>query len=236
MAGSRPRPSLRGVSGMPARERAYRELKFRILEGSLPPGTSLLEAEAATMLSLSRTPIREALIRLQEEGLVEVRPRHGVTVRSQSVDDLAEIYEVFSVLEVQAARLLARRGLSASQARQLDGLLTRMERATAEGDVRHWSHLDDIFHADVVGFCGNSRLQATLRIYWDQQYRARMAIVPLRPPPHQSDLEHRAIMAALLAGDEAEAGRLYALHRDRTDRQALDLLRRRQAEEAAGGG
>lgn len=210
---------------MPARERAYRELKFRILEGRLPPGTTLLETEVAALLSMSRTPIREALIKLDEEGLVRVRPRHGVTVRSQSLDDLAEIYEVFSALEVVAARLLARRGLSEAEIERLNGLMAQMERATKRDDIAQWSQLDDNFHSEIVALCGNSRLQTTLRQYWDQQYRARMAIVPLRPRPSQSDEEHRAIVAAIAAGNCDEAGRLHQMHRDRTDQQALELLR-----------
>lgn len=228
--GSRPRPTLQGVGKMPARERAYHELKFRILEGRLPPGTTLLETEVANLLSLSRTPIREALIRLEEEGLVAVRPRHGITVKAQSLDDLADIYEVFSTLEVKAAQLAARRGLSKSEADRLRTLMGQLERATQRDDIEQWSRLDDIFHAEIVSFCGNARLQATLRQYWDQQYRARMAIMPLRPRPTQSDEEHRAIVAAILAGDEIEAGRLHALHRERADRQALDLLRSQSGE------
>lgn len=231
-AGSRPRPTLEGVAELPARERAYHELKFRILEGRLPPGTTLLETEAASLLSLSRTPVREALIRLEEEGLVTVRPRHGITVRAQSLDDLAEIYQVFSALEVVAARLVARRGLSRAEAERLQSLMAQMERATRRGDIEHWSQLDDIFHSEITSFCGNSRLQATIRQYWDQQYRARMAMVPLRPRPTQSDEEHRAIFEAIRTGDEVAAEHLHRQHRERADEQALTLLR--QAAKAAG--
>ena len=220
---------------MPARERAYHELKYRILEGRLPPGSSLLETEVADLLSLSRTPIREALIRLQEEGLVEVWPRHGITVRAQSLDDLAEIYEVFSALEVKAVRLLARRGLSGSQVAALRSLMDEMEGVTRDNDIERWSRLDDVFHAELVGLCGNSRLQATLRQYWEQQYRARMAIVPLRPRPDRSDTEHRAIVEAIAAGLELEAGRLHQAHRDRSDEMALSLLRSQAAAQVEAG-
>ncbi len=231
-AGSRPRPTLQGVAEMPARDRAYHELKYRILEGRLSPGTTLLETEVASLLSLSRTPVREALIRLEEEGLVSVRPRHGMTVKAQSLDDLTEIYEVFSALEVMAARLLARRGLSRGEAERLQSLMAQMERATRRDDIEHWSQLDDIFHSEITSLCGNSRLQATLRQYWEQQYRARMAIVPLRPRPTQSDEEHRAIFEAIRAGDDAAAAHLHEQHRARADRQTLALLR--EAEIMAG--
>ena len=210
---------------MPARERAYHEIKYRILEGRLAPGTTLLENEVANLLAMSRTPIREALIKLEEERLVAVRPRRGFTVLEQSVDDIAEIYEVFSTLEVRAARLAASRAQDPAALDRLDRLMDQMERATAKGDIEHWSHLDDVFHADLVALCGNSRLQSTLRTYWDEQYRVRMAIVRLRPLPTQSDIEHRSIVAAIRDGDPERAEVLHRRHRDRADEQALRLMR-----------
>lgn len=224
-SGARPRPERAGDLRLPARERAYRELRLRILEGRLSPGTTLLEAEVAALLAMSRTPIREALIRLEDEGLVIVTPRRGFTVRALSLDDLAEIYEVFSALEVRAARLAARRGLDPATAERLSGLLTAMERATARGDIVRWSHLDDDFHAGLVAASGNGRLEATIRQCWDQQYRARMSIVPLRPRPDRSDAEHRLILEAIRARDAEAAERLLGAHRDRADTQTLSLLR-----------
>ncbi|WP_455678354.1 GntR family transcriptional regulator [Stappia indica] len=231
---SRPRPSLQGIARMPARERAYHDLKYRILEGRLPPGTTLLETEVASLLSLSRTPVREALIRLEEEGLVDVRPRHGMTVRALSIEEIEQIYQVFSTLEVKAAQLTARRGISETDYQRLDGILSQMERATKRGDIAQWSELDDLFHSELAALCGNPRLQGMLRQLWDQQYRARIAIAGLRPLPVISDEEHRAILAAIRAGDEAEATRLHQQHRDRADALLLSLLRQ-QAGLPAGG-
>src|SRR5262245_23811872 len=74
------------------REIAYRELKKLILDGALPAGAQLLEAEAADRLEMSRTPIREAMIRLREEGMVDIRPRHGMRVLPISAEDMQEIY------------------------------------------------------------------------------------------------------------------------------------------------
>lgn len=132
---ARDRPSPPPNNRLPARERAYHDLKYRILEGRLPPGTSLLETEVANLLSMSRTPVREALIKLEEEGLVDVRPRHGITVRALSPEELEEICEVFSTLEVKAAQLLARRGLSDEEYARLDNLLNQMGARHAE--TRH---------------------------------------------------------------------------------------------------
>ncbi|WP_220443682.1 GntR family transcriptional regulator [Paracoccus luteus] len=222
----RPLPTLTGLAALGARDRAYHHLRHRILTGSLAPGTTLLETELAALLGVSRTPVREATIRLAEEGLVEIRPRHGVRVRGLTLADVRDILDVFSALEVRAVELVARRGLAADEGRVLTALLARMERATAAGDIAAWSDLDDDFHSAIVGLCGNPRLLGTLGEYWGQQFRARALIVPLRPAPVQSDTEHRAIVAALIAGDAGRARMLHAAHRDRADAQQMDLMRR----------
>lgn len=224
---TRPRPTLSGVDLLPARERAYHDLRYRILTGRLAPGTTLLETELAALLSLSRTPVREAAIKLAEEGLVSIRARHGITVRDLSLRDVAEILDVFSALEIRAVALVARRGLSASEHEHLSGLLDQMERNTERGDIARWSDLDDDFHANMVSLCGNGRLQRTLGEYWGQQFRARMLILPLRPVPHQSDREHRRILAAVQARDEEAARDAHERHRARADAQQLALLQTR---------
>lgn len=211
---------------MAARDRAYHDLRYRILTGRLAPGTTLLETELAGLLSLSRTPVREAVIKLEEEGLVEVRPRHGVTVKALSLTDFGNILDVFSALEVRAIELAAARGLGAAEAQALTRMLQDMEAATAAGDIARWSDLDDEFHSQIVAHCGNARLQDAISAFWGQQYRARMIILPLRPLPVESDTEHRAILQAVIQGDRQRARNLHAAHRDRADTQQLELLRR----------
>ncbi|ARC36691.1 GntR family transcriptional regulator [Paracoccus yeei] len=223
---SRPVPSLQGLTEMPARDRAYHDLRYRILTGRLAPGTTLLETELAALLSLSRTPVREAVIKLEEEGLVEVRPRHGVTVKALSLQDFGHILNVFSALEVRAVELAAARGLTEPEAQALTRMLDQMEAATAVGDITRWSDIDDEFHAAIVALCGNQRLQDAISAFWGQQYRARLMILPLRPLPEDSDREHRLILAALRAGDRGLARERHNAHRDRADAQQMELLRR----------
>ena len=219
-------PSLQGLGAMAARDRAYHDLRYRIMTGRLAPGTTLLETELAGLLSLSRTPVREAVIKLEEEGLVDVRPRHGVTVKPLSLQDFNHILNVFSALEVRAFELVAARGLSADEARALDRLLDETEAATLAHDLARWADLDDEFHSQIVALCDNARLQDALSATWGQQYRARMMILPLRPSPVQSDIEHRGILQAIKAGDRALARARHHAHRDRADAQQLDLLAR----------
>ena len=221
---ARPQPSLAGVAELTARDRAYHDLRYRILTGRLAPGTTLLETELAALLNLSRTPVREATIRLAEEGLVTVRPRRGVTVKAFTLADVRDVLNVFSALEIRAVELVARRGLSPAEAARLTQMLDRMEHTTMAGDIVRWSDMDDDWHSTIVSMCGNDRLVRTLGEYWDQQYRARMLIVPLRPRPVASDREHREILAALKAGDREGARRAHQNHRDRADAQQLQLL------------
>lgn len=231
---TRPRPSLQGIADLPARDRAYHDLRYRILTGRLAPGTTLLETELAALLSLSRTPVREATIRLAEEGLIAIRPRHGITVRSLTLNDVRDILDVLSALEIRAVELVARRGLSPTEHDRLLHLMDRMERVTEAGDMAQWSDLDDDFHSAIATMCGNGRLLETLDEYWSQQYRPRMMIVPLRPRPTQSNIEHRRIVEALAAGDSEAARAAQQQHRARADRQQLDLLRDRLVDGADG--
>lgn len=223
--GARNMPTLPGLADMPARDRAYHDLRYRILTGRLAAGTTLLETELAGLLSLSRTPVREAVIKLAEEGLVEVRPRHGVTVKALTLKDIADILDIFSALEVRAAELVARRGLSAEDAAELGRQLDDMEALTAAGEIARWTDIDNEFHSYIVALCGNKRLQDALAGYWNQQFRSRAMIVPLRPLPTISDREHREILAALKSGDPIKARHAYQNHRDRTDAAQLEMLR-----------
>lgn len=223
---ARPRPVPPGSGGMSARDRAYADLRFRILTGRLAPGTTLLETEIAGLLGLSRTPVREAVIRLAEEGLVGIRPRHGVTVMNLTLADFRDILDVFSALEVRAVALTAARPLGPADRDALTQLTHRMERCTAASDIGRWSDLDDDFHSTLVGLCGNARLIRTIGEYWGQQYRGRRLILAHRPLPVASDREHRAILAAVLAGDPQGAHAAHLAHRARADRDQLALLHR----------
>ena len=92
------RPAVKPNSSTQA-DQAYRALKQKILENQLPPGTQLLELEAAALLNMSRTPVREAMVLLGQEGLIAIRPRHGMRVLPISPDDMKEIYEILTALE-----------------------------------------------------------------------------------------------------------------------------------------
>jgi DNA-binding GntR family transcriptional regulator len=207
-----------------ASERAYRLLRVQMLDGSLPPGTMALEGELAASIGVSRTPVREAMVRLADEGLIELRPRHGMRVRPISSCDMAEIYEVLVALESAAARRCAERGLAPDTLALLDATLARMDATLAAGDLGGWAATDADFHRHLVAAGGNRRLAAVVAGMADLAHRARLATLRLRPSPNESNRDHHALIAAIRNRDPARAEALHKRHRRRVGALLVRLL------------
>ena len=203
---------------------AYRTIKARILENHYPPGQQVLEQQLANDLGMSRTPVREALIRLQNEGLVELIPRRGMRVVPLSPADMQEIYEVLTALEVTAVELLARRSHSPEALRPLAEALKDMETRLDQDDLDGWARADARFHQTLITLSGNKRLAGMAATLADQAHRARMVTLRLRPKPDQSIREHREVLEALQAGDGRQAGERHRQHREGAARLLLDIL------------
>jgi DNA-binding GntR family transcriptional regulator len=203
---------------------AYEQVRRRILDNVWPPGHQALEQEVALALGMSRTPVREALIRLQNEGLVEVVPRHGMRVLPVSADDMREIYEILTALECMAAELLARRKPSKSDLAPLVEATRAMDRALKVGDLEAWAAADEQFHAQLLELAGNRQLHATVMNYWDRAHRARMVTLRLRPKPVNSTKEHMSLVERLLAGDAEGAAAVNRTHRQRASRELLSIF------------
>src|SRR5258706_4630936 len=133
---------------------AYRALKASILKGTLPAGYQAVEKRIAEQLKMSRTPVHEAIIRLESEGFLRVLPRRGVEILRLSADDMREIYDVIVALEGMAGTLLAARSkesttVIASMTAATDG----MDRALERNDLKAWATADDRFHRILVTDC-----------------------------------------------------------------------------------
>jgi DNA-binding GntR family transcriptional regulator len=209
-----------------AAERAYAELKRRILRNEMPIGRLFLEQELADSLRMSRTPVRETLIRLAQDGLIEVRPRHGMFVRPVSADDMREIYEVLTVLEAAAAGLLAARRPPASELTPLRRTVEEMEQALARDDLESWAEADERFHRLLVELCGNSRLRALVGTVLDQAHRVRLLTLRLRPKPVASNVDHAQVLTAVARGDVETAQRVHRAHREKAGRMLINILMR----------
>ncbi len=205
---------------------AYEQIRQRILDNLWPPGHRALEQEVALALGMSRTPVREALVRLQGEGLVEVVPRHGMRVLPVSPTDMQEIYEILTALECMAAELLARRRPSDEELAPLVQATQAMDEALARDDLDAWAKADEQFHAQLVALAGNKRLQTTVLNHWDRAHRARMFTLRLRPKPVNSTREHMALVERLRAGDAEGAARENRAHRERASRELVVIFER----------
>jgi DNA-binding GntR family transcriptional regulator len=207
-------------------ESAYQAIRANILDNKWSPGFQATELEIATRLSMSRTPIHEALMRLQQEGLVEVVPRHGMRVLPVSPSDMKEIYEVLRSLEATAAELAAARKLSAAELRPLEEASEAMDAALKADDLDAWARADEAFHAHLLDLSGNRMLRQMVLNIWDRAHRARMVTLRLRPKPVHSTREHRALVKAIKQGNPAAAGELQRDHRDRAGGELVQLLQR----------
>lgn len=203
-------------------ESAYGVLKKKILDNEFPPGHQVLEREVAELLGVSRTPIREILTRLQDEGLVERLPRRGFCVLPLSPKDIRELSDVLTCLEMRAGELMAMCGLTtkSDSIKALVGANKDAEAAVAADDREGWAAADSRFHRSILRHCGNRHLARTGFAVWDQFHRADMITLRLRPNPKNSPVEHRAIIEALLAGDPKAVRDRLASHR-RNGRESI---------------
>jgi DNA-binding GntR family transcriptional regulator len=215
-------PAQRG--GERSTQVAYQWIRQRILDNEFAPGTQVLEQSLADQIGISRTPVREALIQLKQDGLVEVVPRHGMRVLPLSPDDMREIYEILTNLEPMAAELLARRRPSSAEIAPLVEACDAMERAVRQEDRDGWAKADERFHLALLELCGNRRLASIVMTMWDQSHRARMFTLKLRPLPVESTREHRAALEAVLAGDAGRAREIYRAHRRRGGEELISII------------
>ena len=213
-------------SGASRVEIAYQAMRQRIIDNFWPPGYRALEQELAVALGMSRTPVREALVRLQKEGLVAVVPRHGMSVLPVSPNDMRDIYQMLTALESTAAELVAERRPTATELRPLEEAALAMERALAADDLDAWAAHDESFHRHLVALCGNRLLIDTVQNCWDRSHRARLLTLRLRPKPIHSTHEHAELLRHIREGDARAAYELHRAHRARSSPELVDILNR----------
>jgi DNA-binding GntR family transcriptional regulator len=207
-------------------DRVYSALRQKVIDSELSPGSQILEQELAMMLGVSRTPLREALVRLENEGLLEIIPRHGVRIIPMSIADMKEIYQVLVSLESAAAAALASQAPSDAALDELDAIFDRMDTLLKASDITGWALEDEHFHLRIVELAGNRRLREIVSNCWDQAHRARMFTLRLQthPQPAQSMKEHRQIITALRKRDAARAESLLRSHRERGLTRQIEII------------
>lgn len=201
-------------------QKAQDTLREMIFKGDLLPGSTYLEAELADLLGMSRTPVREAALRLEGQGLLEVRPRHGVRITPVSPADMEEIYEILTELEGLCAEKAADANHPEEEVAALEEAIAQMDAALEAQDREAWAAADEAYHSALIRLGHNARVEAICAMFNDQVRRARAVTLWLRPLPTESNRAHRAVCEAIRNCDAETAGRLHREHR----RQARKLL------------
>lgn len=181
-------------------QRAYEEIRRRILDGELLPSSPLSEHQLAAALELSRTPVREALKRLEKEGLVRSIPSRGTFIAELSAQDILEIYQIRERLEGLAARIAAAQ-MAPAEIAALEQDVALADAVAGEGRVAALLQSDIRFHTRIIQATHNRRLGAILAMLDDQMHRVR-AILPRSPEAVEAaQRDHRAIIERIRARD-----------------------------------
>lgn len=199
------------ASDMPNSTRVYAALREEILTGLRREGARLTENEIADRFGVSRTPVREALLRLQVERLIQVDGSQGTVVRPVSLREIEETYQLREVLEGLAARLAADRATDWDLSR-MHGILRRMEEHREQRDWMAWSKANWLFHDSIFEAGGNRRLRMANGELVDLVRRFFRMAEAADGMADRALHEHTEIVRSIEARDPDAAARSAALH------------------------
>ncbi len=192
-------------------EWVYGRLKAEITSGMLQPDGRMVVSSIARRLGVSPMPVREAIGRLSQEGLVHITPHSGAKVASVNLVQLREIIIIRRELETLAARLAVPL-LTPEVFAQLDSLLGEMSSCVERLDSRTYEQYNYIFHKIIYANCGNQTLAELISSLWDRSSITRMTFAELPEQLGRSMREHREWMAAAKAGDAETVARIVHGH------------------------
>jgi DNA-binding GntR family transcriptional regulator len=192
-------------------DRAYAELRDRIVTLAIAPGAPINEDALGRDLEMGRTPVREAIKRLALERLVTVFPRRGTFASEINITDLAAISDVRVQLEGHAAQRAAER-LTAAQREELDALVAEIDEREGSGDADTLMRLDAAVHRFVYACAGNAFLQETLERYLNLSLRIWYLVLDRLPHLFDRVHEHRQLLIAIREGEADRARAIAAEH------------------------
>jgi DNA-binding GntR family transcriptional regulator len=196
---------------MPLAESAYVRLRGMILECELMPGAPLTEGSVVARLDIGKTPVREAMRRLVQEGLLQVTPRSGYTVAPITLRDLDEVFRLRQITEGASAALAAGR-LSFDALTRLGELCEIGYNADDSQSILRFLSLNAEYHGIVARASGNRRLADLVQRLLDESQRMIHVGILLRPRSHEVRKEHSELLRWLRAGDGKRARALVEAH------------------------
>jgi GntR family transcriptional regulator, rspAB operon transcriptional repressor len=206
----RGKPPLRAT----AASRIYSELRSELVSMRRRPGEAISEAEIALTYGVSRTPVREAILKLADEGLVDVFPQSGIFVSRIPLTALPEAIIIRKALEETTARLAAQRA-TVSQILQLRSIVERQREADEAGDIEAFHQADELFHATIAEVAGHPGIWTLIQHVKVHVDRYRQLTLPVAGRMTQVIAEHEPILKAIEAHDPERARAAMERHLER---------------------
>lgn len=208
---------------LPLRDVVFNTLRRAILKGELKPGERLMEIALADKLGVSRTPIREAIRKLELEGLVVMAPRKGAKVASITERDLNDVLEVRKGMEVLAISLACKR-ITGEELEKLEIIERDFQRLIESGNLTELAEMDVRFHDTIYHATNNQRLVQLLNNLREQMYRYRMEYLKDIAVRRTLAEEHKAICQALRERNQQLAEKYVSIHIDNQQKAIIRSL------------
>ena len=208
----------------PLRELVFESLREAIIEGRLKPGERLMEMQLADEMGVSRTPVREAIRKLELEGFVVMIPRKGAYVSGISVKDIVEVFEVRAALEAMAAGLAAER-ITDIELEELERALVQITEVSDKDDFEAIVETDTNFHDLIYRACRNERLVQIITHLKEQIQRFRTTSLAQPGRLRDAQSEHRSIVEAISERNVEMAQSLAREHIENAEQSLLNSMR-----------
>lgn len=209
---------------LPLRDVVFNTLRKAILTGKLKPGERLMEVHLANQLGVSRTPVREAVRKLELEGLVITNPRRGAEVARITEKSLRDVLEVRRALDALSVELACER-ITEEDTKRLYEACQAFEQAARGADADVITQADVALHDIIVEAAGNKRLRQLVNNLSEQMYRYRFVYIKEESQHDTLVAEHREIYESIASRDKERAARAASVHIDNQERSIIRQIR-----------
>ena len=218
---------LEGNAVLPLRDVVYNTLRNGILRGTLKPGDRLMEMHLANKLGVSRTPVREAIRMLEQEGLAVTIPRKGAQVAKMTEKDLQSVLEIRDALDELAISMACER-LTKEQLTDLKDALQEFEAAAVSKDVRRIVEADETFHNVIYQMADNPKLEMIVNNLKEQIYRYRYEYIKGKEDYDKLIEEHRLMIEGLEKRDAAFVKHMMHQHLENQIEAVRNVIREQE--------
>ena len=208
-------------------QKAYEAIKEDIVNQTLKPGAFISEADYAAKIGMSRTPVREALKALANEGLLDIYPRKGVQVKNFTIEDLILCHEAAEGLDGTLAAAVAEKSargkISDAEFDELYALVDKMDHCLETGNVQEWLTCDADFHNKLISLCDNPYIAQYTSISRTRLNLTLWFMTPKYVDKKLSNIEHKAIVDAVKEGDSQKAREAAQMHVFRIRKELMGI-------------